>query len=173
MQTSSSANRTWREFSSASENTATVLMPSSRHAKMIRSATSPRLAIRIFLNMRRADRGRPGGAAPRLPGPYRKQPLAVLDRLPALNIDVHDLAVVLRFDFVHQLHRFDDAEHLSLFHLHADVDKRRRGWLGRSVERAHNRGFHNGELEIDVIRPAGTRPRGSRTGPSGLSVVGR
>src|SRR5436309_15640204 len=103
MQTSSSANRTWREFSSASENTATVLMPSSRHAKMIRSATSPRLAIRIFLNMRGFARiglrvGPGGHAGPPLPCSYREQPLAVLHGLSALHVDVHDLAVVLRVD---------------------------------------------------------------------------
>ena len=51
MQTSSSAKRTCSEFSSASEYTATVLMPSSRQAKMMRSAISPRLATRIFLNI--------------------------------------------------------------------------------------------------------------------------
>src|SRR5436309_9418248 len=110
MQTSSSANRTWREFSSASENTATVLMPSSRHAKMIRSATSPRLAIRIFLNIVGADlRSARAEQAPPLPCLYRKQALAVLHRVPALHVHVDDFAVVLRVDLVHQLHRLDDA----------------------------------------------------------------
>jgi hypothetical protein len=46
-----SASRTCRASSSASEWTAIGEMPSSRHAQMIRSAISPRLAIRIFLNM--------------------------------------------------------------------------------------------------------------------------
>src|SRR5437762_6302727 len=60
MQTSSSAKRTCSEFSSATEYTATVLMPSSRQAKIIRSATSPRFAIRIFLNIyRRAEQAPP------------------------------------------------------------------------------------------------------------------
>ena len=52
MQTSSSAKRTCRASRSASLYTATVRMPSSRQAEMMRSAISPRLAIRIFLNMR-------------------------------------------------------------------------------------------------------------------------
>src|SRR3954466_9524114 len=51
MQTSSSAKRTCRDSRSASEYTATVWMPSSRHARMTRSAISPRLAIRTFLNI--------------------------------------------------------------------------------------------------------------------------
>src|SRR5579864_8422839 len=100
---------------------------------MIRSATSPRLAIRIFLNMRRSSWVQPGNADPAaetdarpvawLVGPDREQPLAVLDGLPALDIDVHDFAVVLGVDFVHELHGFDDAEHLPLLHSRADLDK--------------------------------------------------
>src|SRR5439155_3612183 len=53
MQTSSSANRTCSDSRSASEYTATVSTPSSRHARMTRSAISPRLAMRTLLNMRR------------------------------------------------------------------------------------------------------------------------
>src|SRR3954462_11688525 len=51
MHTSSSAKRTCSDSRSASEYTATVWMPSSRQARMTRSAISPRLAIRTFLNM--------------------------------------------------------------------------------------------------------------------------
>src|SRR6185436_18480996 len=51
MQTSSSANRTCSDSRSASEYTATVWMPSSRQARMTRSAISPRLAIKTFLNI--------------------------------------------------------------------------------------------------------------------------
>src|SRR5688572_28467953 len=51
MHTSSSAKRTCRLSRSASEYTATVWMPSSRQARITRSAISPRLAIRTFLNM--------------------------------------------------------------------------------------------------------------------------
>ena len=50
MQTDSSASRTYLASRSASEWTTTVLMPSSRHARWMRSAISPRLAIRIFPN---------------------------------------------------------------------------------------------------------------------------
>src|SRR3569832_992528 len=52
MQTASSAIATWRDSRSASEYTATVLMPSSRQARITRTAISERLAIRIFLNKR-------------------------------------------------------------------------------------------------------------------------
>src|SRR5689334_25233840 len=51
MHTSSSANRTWSDSRSASEYTATVSSPSSRHARITRSAISPRLAMSTFLNI--------------------------------------------------------------------------------------------------------------------------
>ncbi len=51
MHTASSAKRTCRPLASASEYTATVLSPSSLHAQITRSAISPRLAIRTFLNI--------------------------------------------------------------------------------------------------------------------------
>ncbi len=50
MHTSSSAKRTCSDSRSASEYTATVSMPSSWHARMMRRAISPRLAIRTFWN---------------------------------------------------------------------------------------------------------------------------
>src|SRR5688500_4931588 len=122
MRTSSSANRTCSACSSASEYTATVLMPSSRHAMMMRIAISPRFAIRIFLNI----------------GFYGEQPLAVLHGLTVLDVDFDHFSVVFGVDLVHQLHRFDDAENLPLLHGGAHVDKRRGAWLRGTEERADN-----------------------------------
>ena len=51
MHTASSAKRTCRLSESAVEYTATVLMPISLQVRSTRRAISPRLAIRIFLNM--------------------------------------------------------------------------------------------------------------------------
>src|SRR3990172_13128920 len=51
MHTDSSASFTYFASRSASEWTTTVRIPSSRHARWIRSAISPRLAIRIFSNI--------------------------------------------------------------------------------------------------------------------------
>src|SRR5688500_1387120 len=105
MHTSSSAKRTWSEFSSASEYTATVLMPSSRHAQMIRSAISPLLAIRIFLNItnkrratnrereRRTKNEEPRTKNEELISLYREQPFPVLDRLAVLHVGADDLAL--------------------------------------------------------------------------------
>src|SRR5690554_4969737 len=53
MQTLSSAMRTCMAWASAVECTATVWMPSSLQARWMRSAISPRFAIRTFLNILR------------------------------------------------------------------------------------------------------------------------
>jgi len=50
MHTDSSASLTYFASVSASEWTITVRIPSSRQARWMRSAISPRLAIRIFSN---------------------------------------------------------------------------------------------------------------------------
>ena len=70
MQTASSANRTWSASRSASEWTATVLIPNSRQAQMMRQAISPRFAIRIFLNIVNPSsaRHRPSTASPKRNG---------------------------------------------------------------------------------------------------------
>src|SRR3954470_3726561 len=120
MQSDSSANRTWSEWTSAVEWTATVLIPSSRAARMIRSAISPRLAMRIFENIRTK-------ASCRLETEER---LAVLDRAAVLDERLDQAARALGLDLVHQLHRLDDAEHLALLHHCADLDERR--VVGRS-----------------------------------------
>src|SRR5512145_2611745 len=141
MQTSSSANRTCSEFSSASEYTATVLIPSSRQAQITRSAISPRLAIRIFLNIA-SDPARFDG----------EQPFAILDRLAVLDVRTHDLALVFRGDLVHQLHRFDDAEYLVFLDVLANLHERGRTRLGRTIERADDRGLHDRQLEGGLVR---------------------
>src|SRR6202035_5754151 len=51
MQTDSSAMRTCSASLSAVEYTATVAMPSSRHARMMRMAIVPRFATSNFLNI--------------------------------------------------------------------------------------------------------------------------
>src|SRR5204863_20631 len=52
MQIVSSARRTGNDCASAVECAITVRMPISRHVRMMRSAISPRLAIRILWNTR-------------------------------------------------------------------------------------------------------------------------
>src|SRR3990167_658314 len=107
MHTDSSASFTYLASVSASECTTTVRMPISRQARWMRSAISPRLAMRIFSNTSVDE----------------EQGLAVLDRLAVLDQDRLDDARGVGFDLVHQLHRFDDADGLALLHRLADLDE--------------------------------------------------
>ena len=93
MQTASSANRTCRAFRSASEYTATVRTPSSRHARMMRSAISPRFAMRTFWNIGTAGSDDTEEGLPELHG------LSILDE------DLRDLPAEFGVDLVHHLHR--------------------------------------------------------------------
>src|ERR1700736_5765093 len=124
MQIAWSAKRTWELYRSASEYTATVRMPSSLQALMTRTAISPRLAMRIFLN--RTD---------------GKQSLPVLYRLAVQHkLAFHD-AGSLGFNLIHELHQFDDAQPFSRLDAFAHAHERRRARRRRFVERADDGGF--------------------------------
>src|SRR5919109_1417654 len=66
--------------------------------------------------------------------------LTEFHRLTILHRDLPDDAGELRFDFIHDFHRLDDADGLSggdsASHLHVRLGAR----LGRLVERPHHRG---------------------------------
>src|SRR5713226_3307704 len=110
MHTASSAKRTCSALRSASEWTATVAMPSSLHAQITRSAISPRLAMRILRNIGVRSAGRRLFLSRWADGEQR---LAVFHRLAVLHEDAHHVPAHFAFDLVHQLHGFDDAEHLA------------------------------------------------------------
>src|SRR5580704_5010814 len=101
MQIASSAKRTCRLLRSASEYTATVLMPRSLQAQITRTAISPRLAIRIFWNIAASTRTNSEERLTVLHGP------AVFHQFRYYG------AGDFRLNFIHQFHRFDDAERLS------------------------------------------------------------
>src|SRR6185503_1573827 len=97
MHTDSSASRTYLASRSASEWTTTVLMPSSRHARWMRSAISPRLAIRTLSN---SLSGLRAGISR-----DQEQRLPEFHRLAVLGEDRLDRAAGVGLDLVHQLHR--------------------------------------------------------------------
>src|SRR5690606_2382329 len=68
-----------------------------------------------------------------------KERLAELDGIAVLDEDADDLAGDLRFDLVHHLHGFDDAERVAGFDLGPDLDERLRPRAGARVERADHR----------------------------------
>src|SRR6476619_1877804 len=97
MQIASSASRTCIASVSAVEWTATVRMPISWQARWMRSAISPRLAMRTFLMVIR----------PSLDDDER---LVVFDRLGVDDEHGADRAGAGRLDLVHHLHRLDDQQ---------------------------------------------------------------
>src|SRR5580700_11275789 len=153
MQMASSANRTWRLFRSASEYTATVLMPRSLQAQITRTAISPRLAMRIFSNMSARTN--------------REQGFAVLHSAAVLHQLGHDSTGDLRLDFVHQLHRFDDAQHLARLNGITHLNERWVARLGAFVESPDDRALHDyfvdgGRRYSGRIRNRSGLPRGVR-----------
>jgi hypothetical protein len=93
---------------SAVECTATVLMPSSRQARRMRSAISPRLAMTTFSII--AAYSMMNSGWPNSTGSPFLASMAVTARL-------------VGFDLIHHLHGFDDAENLADFDLGADLDE--------------------------------------------------
>src|SRR5690348_14519194 len=79
-------------------------MLSSLHARMMRTAISPRLATNTFSNMGKVV-GKPSGR------PDLEQRLAELNGFAVFNKDLGDHTPNLGFDFVHHLHGFNDADH--------------------------------------------------------------
>src|SRR4030095_2693556 len=125
MHTDSSASFTYLASVSASECTTTVRMPNSRHARWMRSAISPRLAISIFLTtsllsarrrMRAHEAQRPAAspAVGESPVPSRlfdqEERLAGLDRLAGVDEALGPGSADFRLELIQQLPCFDCAE---------------------------------------------------------------
>src|SRR5689334_19925181 len=108
---------------------ATVRMPSSLHAQITRRAISPRLAMRILRNMRPGLTPRPDG----------EELLAVFHRLAVVDEALHDLARNVALDLVHELHGFDDAQHLAVLHRVTRLDEGRRAGRAGFVKGADDR----------------------------------
>src|SRR5262245_36493191 len=103
MHTVSSARRTFIAWASAVECTATVLMPISWQARLIRRAISPRLAISTFSNISGASRGLFD----------QHQGCAVFDRLALGSEDPGEASGMRRTNLVHYFHRLDDQQCLA------------------------------------------------------------
>src|SRR3712207_977899 len=113
MHTLSSASRTCIAAASAVECTATVRMPISWQARWMRSAISPRLAMRTLPILMRSSRCAPGPAASWLRALRRPtgrtasfddhQRLAVFDGRAGLDQDAGDGAGLRRLDLVEGL----------------------------------------------------------------------
>src|SRR6185437_4817138 len=121
-------------------------MPISLQALRTRSAISPRFAIRIFRNIR------PEPGASLLPmGSNPEERLAIFNRMPIFDENARDLARYIGFNFVHQLHGLDNAQHLTRFYAGAKGDEGGRLGARRGVE-----GAHDGRLDdVNVLWDGG------------------
>src|SRR6266853_1851784 len=97
----------------------------------------------------------PAGGACSAIGVYPVKDLPELDGLRVLDTDFPDHAVQLRFDLVHDLHRFDDADDLARRDAAADFDVRLGPGLGRRIERPHHR-----RLDLEQLARRGGGGRG-------------
>src|ERR1700722_42474 len=142
MHTDSSASSTCLRFASAVECTATVLMPSSRQARRMRRAISPRLAMTIFSIIA-------------VSGLDDEQRLAELHGLAILEQDGLYLARFFRLDLIHHFHGLDDAQHLADLDLIADLNERLGARGGGRVVSADHRGRGDMLLGARARRGAG------------------
>src|SRR3546814_371044 len=126
MHTDSSAIATCLRLRSTVECTATVRMPRAWHARRMRSAILPRLAITTLSSIARASAD-------------HEQRLVELNRLAALALDREHGAGHVGLDRVEHLHRLDDAQRLAGLDCLADADEGRLVWRGRGVIGADHR----------------------------------
>src|SRR5699024_8096354 len=105
-------------------------MLSSRQARRMRSAISPRLAISTFSSMLSCLLWCSGND---------EQGLVVFDRLFVVDQNGADGAAVLGLDLVEHLHGLDDAQRFAGTHRITDVDERLRVRRRRAVERTDHR----------------------------------
>src|SRR5258708_24140256 len=135
MQTLSSASRTCIASASAVECTATVGIPSSLQARRMRSAISPRLAIRIFSNMTLTLLGKARSLDDH-------QRFAEFHRLGVFEQDLHDRARLGGGNLVHRLHRLDDEERVAGLDDAADLAEGLGAGLGGAIGGAPPRRGH-------------------------------
>src|ERR1700679_3241633 len=112
---------------------ATVRMPSSLQAQMTRSAISPRLAMSNFRNI--GFNARPSACSAE---PHGEERLAVFDRLAIGDKGLYHFSGRVCFYLIHQLHGLDDAEHLPVLNLIANLDESSGAGRRRLVKRAHD-----------------------------------
>ena len=143
---------------SAVECTATVGMPSSLQARRMRSAISPRLAIRIFSNI--------GIYSMIISGSPNSTGWASSNRIWTTR------AGARRRNQVHRLHRLDDEQRVAGLDHGADLAERLGAGFGRPIGSAdHRRSDDAGMLRRDRRRM--TRRRCDATAPSVASAARR
>src|SRR5688572_17411815 len=141
---------------------------------MMRSAISPRFAIRIFLNIRytRYEPRRHGDEVKQIqnlrvlvsPWPVAvnevtnsswldgKEALAVLHGVAVFHVRLDNLPVTFGIDLVHQLHRLDDTENLAFLDGLTYLDIRLGTRLCRPVEGSNDWRLHDSKIDVVISR---------------------
>ena len=106
----------------------------------------------------------------RLPLPAGSNPeqrLPVFHGLPVFRKDAQHFPAHFGFNFVHQLHGFNDAKSLPGVHMIADLHEGLRPGAGRSIKSAHDRRLHQIQVLAGLPFPfdAARRARLLRSGP--------
>src|SRR3989449_681192 len=91
---------------------------------------------------------------------HSEENLPELDRLRVLDPHLAHHPGDLGLDFVHDLHRFDDAHHLPRGDAAPHLDVRRGAGLGGGIERPHHGGLDLEQLADRGGREGGPLPRG-------------
>src|SRR5438067_7894187 len=104
-------------------------MFNSLQARMIRTAISPRLATRIFSNMRSSR-------------PELKESLTEFDRFGVFDHDLGNHAFGFGFNLIHDFHRFDNANNGFRVHLSPYLNIRSRFGGRSAVERPDHGRFY-------------------------------
>src|SRR5271157_603791 len=165
---------------------ATAVMPSSLQAQITRRAISPRFATRIFLNMKEWDWTRSAQthrpcktefseinlSTPLSTLADAKQRHSILDRSSVGDERFGQHTRDFRLDLVHQLHGFDDAQHLSLLNGITDLDEGRRPGRRGFVKCADDGRFHDGQVSVNS-RSSGSLRRGAWMCATGSSRFSR
>src|SRR6266581_2944417 len=145
MQIASSARRTCRASWSAVEKTATLARPSSRQARITRSAISPRLAMRTLCI-----------APARLARFEGDDVLARVHEILVLDQEAGDSPLRVALDLVEALHDLDEADDVAGLHLvalaHVRVGRGVRSPVERPGQRGLDRAVHQAASRLASVR---------------------
>src|SRR4029077_14480902 len=136
---------------SAVEWTATVWMPISRQARWMRSAISPRLAMRTLSNI---------AAGPVLLDDHQR--LAELHGLRVVDQHLRHRARLGGLDRIEGLHRLDDEQRLCGSDLVADAHEHRFARFGREIGGSDHWRFHRAGMLGRVVGRGYGRAGGDR-----------
>src|SRR6185295_9566376 len=117
------------------EAASTVSMLSFLHVRMIRTAISPRFAMSTRRSAPAARRLR--ASAKRLTClAHAQERFAVFGERAIGDENFGHGAADAGAHCIHEFHDFDDGDDCVFFYLLADLNERRRAWLGRAIEGA-------------------------------------